>query len=260
MGARSSSRYVFRLMAEPCYRCFPAWLLWCRRWAAVSPGCAATANGAGVRGTGRAGDEACSGARLRRPPWPEEAAVEIRQTTSIVDVIHRLAGLNIVVTSRSDRGRDGRPATSARTARTATSPSWASTPGVRLRMQAQRTRDTGPEMAVRRIIHNAGLRYRIDRAPVPGMRRRADMIFSPAKVAVYIDGCFWHMCPIHGRIPQRNSLWWEQKLRRNRTKDEEADRILKEARWVSVRVWEHEDPNIAAAAIIALVKERRALR
>lgn len=94
---------------------------------------------------------------------------------------------------------DGRPRSSERTKRSESAESsYASTPGVRSRMQLQRTRDTSPEMAVRRILHSMGLRYRVDRAPLPGLRRRADIVFGPVKIAVFVDGCFWHGCPEHG--------------------------------------------------------------
>ncbi|WP_346007511.1 hypothetical protein [Janibacter terrae] len=93
----------------------------------------------------------------------------------------------------------GRPRSSKRIRRAETEfTSFASTPGVRSRMQVQRTRDTAPEMALRSSLHSMGLRYRVDRAPLPGLRRRADIVFGPARVAVFVDGCFWHGCPEHG--------------------------------------------------------------
>src|SRR5579875_2994608 len=92
--------------------------------------------------------------------------------------------------------RTGRPATARRRPRDDTADeSWASSPAVRGRMQLQRTRDTAPELAIRRLLHARGLRYRVDVSPLPGLRRRADIVFGPAKVAVFVDGCFWHGCP-----------------------------------------------------------------
>ncbi len=132
----------------------------------------------------------------------------------------------------------GRPAAAARTRRDASAAvSTASTPGVRSRMQAQRTRDTAPELAVRRLLHAAGLRYRIDRPTLAGLRRRADIVFGPAKVAVYIDGCFWHGCPEHGNQPRANSGYWGPKLRHNRDRDADTDRHLLDAGWLAVRAW-----------------------
>lgn len=124
-------------------------------------------------------------------------------------------------------------------------------------MQVQRTRDAAPELAVRRLLHAAGLRYRVDRAPLPGLRRRADIVFGPAKVAVYIDGCFWHGCPQHGTRPSANSDFWSAKLAGNRQRDTDTDRRLAEAGWRVVRVWEHEDAAAAAARVRAALDRRR---
>jgi DNA mismatch endonuclease, patch repair protein len=144
----------------------------------------------------------------------------------------------------------GRPARAARTRREASAAaSTASTPGVRSRMQLQRTRDTAPELAVRRLLHRSGLRYRVDLPPLPGMRRRADIVFGPAKVAVYIDGCFWHGCPQHGNQPRANSEYWEPKLHRNRERDAETDQLLAAAGWTVLRAWEHEAPAEVAARV-----------
>jgi DNA mismatch endonuclease (patch repair protein) len=123
-------------------------------------------------------------------------------------------------------------------------------------MQAQRTRDTGPEIAVRRLLHAAGLRYRVDRAPVPGLRRRADLLFGPARVAVYVDGCFWHGCPEHGNTPRSNRDYWYPKLTANQARDRDTDARLAAAGWTVVRAWEHEDPGMVAARVQATVAAR----
>jgi DNA mismatch endonuclease (patch repair protein) len=137
-------------------------------------------------------------------------------------------------------------------------PSWASAPAVRARMQRQRTRDTQPELAIRRLLHAAGFRYRVDVAPLPHLRRRADIVFRPARVAVFIDGCFWHGCPTHGsRGTNANTGYWEEKVRRNQGRDADTDAQLVDAGWVAVRVWEHENPNEVAARIAFLVEQRR---
>lgn len=125
-------------------------------------------------------------------------------------------------------------------------------------MQAQRTRDTAPEMAVRRILHADGLRYRVDRAPLPDLRRRADLVFGPSRVAVYVDGCFWHGCPEHGTRPIANAAWWRDKIARNRARDADTDLRLEEAGWLVVRAWEHEDPRAVAERVMGLVRSRRA--
>lgn len=125
-------------------------------------------------------------------------------------------------------------------------------------MRANRRRDTGPEMAIRRAVHAAGLRYRVDTRPLPDLNRRADVVFRPSKVAVFVDGCYWHMCPMHGTQPKTNSSYWITKLQRNATRDAETNRRLEEAGWLVLRIWEHEDPLEAAHRIAAAVKARRA--
>ncbi|MBY6367691.1 very short patch repair endonuclease [Rhodococcoides corynebacterioides] len=125
------------------------------------------------------------------------------------------------------------------------------------RLSQQRRRDTKPELALRRLLHAAGLRYRVDRAPLPGMRRRADLVFTRARVAVYVDGCFWHSCPVHATRPRNNAQWWADKLAANVARDRDTDRRLAEAGWTVVRIWEHEDPATAAAEVTAAVRGDR---
>ncbi len=124
-------------------------------------------------------------------------------------------------------------------------------------MQGQAARDTQPELALRRLLYSAGLRYRVDRAPLPGLRRRADVVFGPARVAVFVDGCFWHGCPQHGTRPRSNEQWWHDKLERNRWRDRDSDDRLLAAGWQVLRVWEHEDPAAAAQRVQAAVRARR---
>ena len=107
-------------------------------------------------------------------------------------------------------------------------------------MVANRSRDTGPELAVRRAVHAQGLRYRVGVRPLPDLRRTADLVFRTVKVAVFVDGCFWHYCPEHATRPAANAVYWEDKLRRNCERDTETDALLAEAGWRAVRVWEHE--------------------
>ena len=117
-------------------------------------------------------------------------------------------------------------------------------------MAAQARRDTSPERALRSELWRRGLRYRVDR-PVVGRRRRVDVVFGPARLAVFVDGCFWHRCPLHGTTPQHNREWWEEKLDRNTTRDRETDDELTAHGWTIVRVWEHEDPVAAADRVEA---------
>jgi DNA mismatch endonuclease, patch repair protein len=125
-------------------------------------------------------------------------------------------------------------------------------------MQLQRTRDTVPEMAVRRLLHAMGLRYRVDRPPLKGLRRRADLVFGPSKVAVFVDGCFWHGCPMHGNPrPSVNGWYWPEKIQRNRDRDADTDHRLAEAGWLVVRAWEHEPAEQVAEAVAVAVASRR---
>ncbi len=129
---------------------------------------------------------------------------------------------------------------------------------VRRRMQQQPRRNTRPEIALRRALHAAGLRYRVERPVLPDLRRRADVVFGPVKVAVFVDGCFWHMCPEHATLPKANADWWREKLERNRARDRDTDQLLRERGWLPVRVWEHEDMTEAAVHIAEIVQRRRA--
>ena len=132
----------------------------------------------------------------------------------------------------------------------------ASSPEALQRMRVTRRRDTKAEMEVRRLLHRRGLHYRVDRQVLPGLRTRADVVFVRAMVAVFVDGCFWHSCPIHRTRPKANSKWWSEKLAANRRRDARANRELRKAGWHVERVWEHEAPAAAAARIARIVRAR----
>ena len=132
--------------------------------------------------------------------------------------------------------------------------SWASSPASRATMQGNRRRDTRPEMAVRRAVHALGLRYRVDARPLDGLNRRADLVFTRAKVAVFIDGCYWHGCPQHGTTARTNSDYWGPKIERNRERDVDTDARLLQAGWEVLRFWEHEAPLDVARQISTVVK------
>jgi DNA mismatch endonuclease (patch repair protein) len=125
-------------------------------------------------------------------------------------------------------------------------------------MQGNRSRDTAPELALRRAVHALGLRYRVATRPIPAIRRTADLVFTRAKVAVFMDGCFWHGCPQHYRAPSANSTYWSTKVDRNRQRDTEVDAILAEHGWQVFRMWEHEDHLSAALQVAELVRSRSA--
>jgi DNA mismatch endonuclease (patch repair protein) len=109
-------------------------------------------------------------------------------------------------------------------------------------MQANRSRDTKPELRVRRALHRLGLRYRVAIRPEPGLRRRADIVFVRARAAVFIDGCFWHGCPEHGRSSFNHNVdYWPAKIATNVARDADTTKQLRQAGWVVLRFWEHED-------------------
>ncbi len=127
-------------------------------------------------------------------------------------------------------------------------------------MQVTPRRDTPCELAVRSAVHAKGLRYRVD-WQLPGTRRRADMAFVGVKVAVFIDGCFWHGCPNHATWPKANARWWRNKIETNIQRDRDTDILLRRSGWRVLRFWEHEDSLRAARAIERAVGiRRRALR
>lgn len=108
---------------------------------------------------------------------------------------------------------------------------------------------TKPEMDLRRALHATGMRFRVQ-VPVPGnRRRRMDVAFTKAKIAVFVDGCFWHGCPDHGPRPRRNAEWWEWKISTNQARDADTDLLLSKQGWHVVRVWEHE----AAGDVVRII-------
>lgn len=122
-------------------------------------------------------------------------------------------------------------------------------------MQANKRTGTKPEIELRRALHQLGYRYRKDfRLDLPtGTRVRPDIVFTARKVAVFVDGCFWHVCPDHGRQPTTNEWYWAPKLRRTMERDRTANAALTEAGWRVVRLWEHEPLHIAVGAVVRAV-------
>lgn len=117
-------------------------------------------------------------------------------------------------------------------------------------MQRTGHRNTAPEIALRTELHRRGHRYFVDR-PIPGLsrRRRADIVFPRRRLAIFVDGCFWHGCPAHATWPKANAAWWRGKIEANRRRDADTDATLREAGWTVVRVWEHEQAAAAADRI-----------
>ncbi|MDO3105822.1 DNA mismatch endonuclease Vsr [Mycobacteroides abscessus] len=124
-------------------------------------------------------------------------------------------------------------------------------------MQSNKGRDTRPELALRSAVHALGLRYRVSTRPIKDLRRTADLVFSRARVAVFLDGCFWHGCPEHHTVATTNSEFWAHKVDATKTRDRDTDLRLDTAGWLSVRIWEHEDPHEAAHRIELLISQRR---
>lgn len=132
-----------------------------------------------------------------------------------------------------------------------------SSASVSARMSRQGSRDTAPEIAVRRLLHASGMRYRVN-VPVPGMARRTiDIVFPRTKVAVFLDGCFWHGCPLHATQPKSNAEWWRNKLDKNIARDSETSLHLAEEGWTVMRFWEHEPVQDVARKITETVAAKR---
>lgn len=124
-------------------------------------------------------------------------------------------------------------------------------------MSRTRRRDTKPELELRRVLHARGLRFRVDRPVLTDRRRRADIVFGPARVVVFVNGCFWHGCPEHASWPAKNEEFWREKIETNRLRDADTDEMLAHAGWEVLRVWEHEDPAAAADRVERIVRQRR---
>jgi DNA mismatch endonuclease (patch repair protein) len=124
-------------------------------------------------------------------------------------------------------------------------------------MQGNRSKDTKPELALRRELHARGLRYFKNRRPIQTVRRTADIVFPTRRLAVFIDGCFWHGCPDHHTVARTNADYWSAKVERNRNRDQETDALLAGAGWTVLRIWEHVAITDAADLVEAAVRQGR---
>lgn len=113
-------------------------------------------------------------------------------------------------------------------------------------MQGNRSRDTKPELAVRSAVHRRGIRFRVSIRPEPELPRTADLVLRKSRIAVFVDGCFWHGCPEHHTQPTTNSEYWSDKITRNVERDTETSAYLQQAGWTVLRFWEHENPESVA--------------
>jgi DNA mismatch endonuclease (patch repair protein) len=134
--------------------------------------------------------------------------------------------------------------------------SWASSPEVRASMRGNRGRDTGPERQLRALLYARGLRYRVSHRPLPSLRRTADIVFPKARIAVFVDGCYWHGCPEHHRPARKNAEFWLGKITDNKRRDDETNRALADQGWTVVRCWEHEDPMSVADHVISVLDDK----
>lgn len=125
------------------------------------------------------------------------------------------------------------------------------------RMRRVRQKNTSPEMSLRRTLHARGLRFRVQVPLLQKPRRVADVVFVTPRVAVFVDGCFWHGCPLHATWPKENAEFWRAKIEANQARDADTDRRLRELDWEVVRVWTHEDPEEAGARVEAVVRARK---
>jgi DNA mismatch endonuclease (patch repair protein) len=125
----------------------------------------------------------------------------------------------------------------------------ASSSAVRQFMKTIGQKNTRPELTLRRELHARGVRFRLHRRDLPG---RPDVVLVRPRVAVFVDGCFWHACPKHGIAPKANADWWQAKLQATRVRDLRNDEMLNGLGWTTVRVWEHEDSSVAAERLAAL--------
>jgi DNA mismatch endonuclease (patch repair protein) len=128
-------------------------------------------------------------------------------------------------------------------------------PAVSRAMSRMPRRDTTSEMALRRLLHARGLRYRINAGDLPG---RPDIVFTRVRLVVFVDGCFWHRCPRHATEPKHNHDWWQQKLEANVARDLRQTAELEAAGWTVLRIWEHDLGVAAADRVQCLVTQLRA--
>lgn len=131
-----------------------------------------------------------------------------------------------------------------------------SSPAARKRMLAAKQRNTKPELELQAALENEGLKFAVDVRPGKETRRRADILFELANVAVFVDGCFWHGCPVHGTWPKQNATFWREKIEANQRRDADTDHRLTESGWAVIRVWEHEDMEEVAKRIASIVRKR----
>lgn len=116
-------------------------------------------------------------------------------------------------------------------------------------MRGNRKTDTRPEIALRSALHRRGRRFRKNVRPEPDINCRVDIVFRGLRLAIFVDGCFWHACPDHGTAPRTNSNYWRHKIASNAERDRANDELLTRRGWQVLRIWEHEPPAEAATRV-----------
>ena len=135
-----------------------------------------------------------------------------------------------------------------------------SSPEASRRMAKVRQKGTGAEIALRRDLYRRGLRYRVDFEVLKKPRRVADIAFPGLRIAIFIDGCFWHGCPEHATWPKQNAEFWRQKIEANCARDTDTNERLRNIGWTVLRFWEHESPTEAVDIVVKMVAMGRSKR
>lgn len=125
------------------------------------------------------------------------------------------------------------------------------------RMEAAKPKNTLPEIKLQTALAELGINFETDVKPIEDLHRRADVLIREGKIAIFVDGCFWHGCPIHGTQAKANAEFWADKIKRNQERDLDTNEHLEAAGWTVIRIWEHEDPNDAAKQIADIIKEKK---
>lgn len=131
----------------------------------------------------------------------------------------------------------------------------ASSAAVRRVMQQNVGRETHPEKKLRSLLFRSGLRFRKDCSPVPDGRVTVDIVFPKQRICIFVDGCFWHGCPLHFEVPKTHSSWWQEKIADNRQRDVRQTRLLTALGWTVIRMWEHEVKEDSVSSKVKEIKE-----
>jgi DNA mismatch endonuclease (patch repair protein) len=135
---------------------------------------------------------------------------------------------------------------------------------VRRQMQAQKSSGTRMELQLRRSLYALGYRYRVNCRLLPDHRFKGDIVWRGRRLVVFLDGCFWHGCPIHGTTPKSNTEWWRQKIKSNQDRDRRVNEILRQSGWTVLRFWEHDDSEKIIESVVqeleAIDSARKMLR